>query len=43
MKNSIEDKVSQLKEVFSGIPDWESRYTKMIKLGKEMEAYPEEG
>ena len=43
MNSTIQDKVSQLKEMFSRIPDWESRYAKMIKLGKEMEPYPEEG
>ncbi len=43
MTGSIQDKVSQLNDLFSVIPDWESRYTKMIKLGKDMEAYPPEG
>lgn len=43
MKNTIQDKIDQLKEMFEAIPDWESRYSKMIKLGKEMEAYPEKG
>jgi cysteine desulfuration protein SufE len=43
METSIQDRVTQLKEIFAPIPDWESRYSKMIKLGKEMESYPAEG
>lgn len=43
MTNSIQNNIDQLRVIFSAIPDWETRYTKMIKLGKEMEPYPEEG
>lgn len=43
MHHSIQDKISQLKQTFLDIPDWESRYAKMIKLGKEMELFPVEG
>ena len=43
MKNTIVDKINQLKEMFLQIPDWESRYSKMIKLGKEMDVFPAEG
>lgn len=43
MKSTIPEKISQLKEMFTSTPDWESRYSKMIKLGKEMEPYPIEG
>ena len=43
MTNSIQNKIDQLRVMFSAIPDWESRYTKMIKLGKEIGPYPEVG
>lgn len=41
--DKIDDKISRLKEMFSAEKDWESRYSMMIKLGKNMEPYPEVG
>lgn len=43
MESTVLDKIAQVKDMFLTIPDWESRYSKMIKLGKEMEAFPAEG
>jgi len=40
---AILDKIDQLKSSFASQADWESRYREMIRLGKEMEPYPEAG
>lgn len=40
---TITDKIAQLKELFHAEKDWEARYSMMIKMGKNMEIYPEAG
>lgn len=40
---TIEDRISQLRKMFISVADWEARYSQMIKLGKEMAPFPEEG
>lgn len=39
---SIADKQTAMIERFKGIPDWEDRYREIIKMGRELPAFPEE-
>lgn len=38
----IRDRIAQVVARFKACPDWEERYKELIKVGKEMPAYPEE-
>ena len=39
---NMQDRIAQVVTRFTGLPDWEERYKELIKVGKEMGAYPEE-
>lgn len=39
---TISDRIDQTVARFKKCPDWEERYKELIKVGKEMAAYPEE-
>lgn len=37
---TIEEKVSEMKEIFSGAKDWEDRYKFLIEMGKDLAPLP---